>query len=99
MLSFKKFIETTEAYQIDIDKDYVSELDDLVRASKIFTIKHPEKMKNFLSKNIKEDEELKDLYQFKFLDRTKEDFKTKKTNTPLGYYAGYDFLKQVESPI
>jgi hypothetical protein len=23
----------------------------------------------------------------------------KKTNTPLGYYAGYDFLKQVNSPI
>jgi hypothetical protein len=23
----------------------------------------------------------------------------KKTNTPLGYYAGYDFLKQINSPI
>lgn len=99
MFSFKKFIEMKEAYQIDIDKDYVSELDDLVRASKIFTIKYPEKMKKFLSKNIKEDENLKDLYQFKFLDKPRQDLQMKKTNTPLGYYAGYDFLKQIESPI
>jgi hypothetical protein len=45
------------------------------------------------------DEELNNLFKFKFLDKPKQDLGMKKTNTPLGHYAGYDFLKQVNSPI
>ncbi len=99
MLSFQKFINVKEAYQVDIDQDYTTEIDDLVQASKIFTIKNPQKMKKFLSKNIENDEELKNLFKVKFLDKPKQDLGIKKTNTPLGHYAGYDFLKQVNSPI
>jgi len=99
MLSFQKFVNIKEAYQVDIDQDYTTEIDDLVQASKIFTIKNPQKMKEFLSKNIENDEELKNLFKIKFLDKPKQDLGMKKTNTPLGHYAGYDFLKQVNSPI
>ena len=100
MSSFKKFIQTKEAYQVDIDYDYVSELDDLIEAAKIFTIKKPEKMREFLEEQSKNDENLKNMYQFKFLDKTKQDNNIKKNiNTPLGYFAGYDFLKKVDSPI
>ena len=98
MLTFQKFIKLKEAYQVDLDLDYVTEIDELVKASKIFTIKYPDKMKEFLKKESENDEDLKNLLQLKFLDKTKEN-NIKKTNTPLGYYAGYDFLKQVNSPI
>lgn len=98
MYSFKKFLETKEAYQVDIDYDYVSEIDDIINAAKIFIIKYPEKMKEFLEKESKSDEDLKNLYQFRFLDKTRQDNFIKKTNTPLGYFAGYDFLQKINSP-
>jgi hypothetical protein len=99
MYSFKKFIEIKEAYQVDIEYDYVTELDDIINAAKIFTIKNPRKMKEFLEKESKNNEELKNLYQFKFLDKNKQFNDIKKTNTPLGYFSGYDFLQKIDSPI
>lgn len=98
MISFRKFIKLKEAYQVDIDYDYVSDLDDIINAAKIFIIKYPEKMKEFLDKETKNNEELKNLFQFKFLDKTKQDNFIKKTNTPLGYFTGYDFLNKINSP-
>lgn len=99
MYSFKKFIEIKEAYQVDIEYDYATELDDIINAAKIFTIKNPRKMKEFLEKESKNNEELKNLYQFKFLDKNKQFNDIKKTNTPLGYFSGYDFLQKIDSPI
>jgi len=99
MYSFKKFIKIKEAYQVDIEYDYVTELDDINNAAKIFIIKNPKKMKEFLEKESKNDEELKNLYQFKFLDKSNQLNNIKKPNTPLGYFAGYDFLQKIDSPI
>jgi len=56
-------------------------------------------MKEFLEKESKNDEELKNLYQFKFLDKSNQLNNIKKPNTPLGYFAGYDFLQKIDSPI
>ena len=98
MNSFKNFLKYKEAFQIGVDKDYQFDVNEVFQAAKIFTIKYPEKMRNFLIENSKHDSDLKDNMHFAFLLKNNQDYKENPIK-PLGDFVGFDILKPSESPI
>lgn len=98
MISFKNFFDQKEAYQVGVDKDYQFDINELFQAAKFFTIKYPEKMKDFLIKSSENDEDLKNNIHFSVILKNNDNYK-KIPVKPLGDFVGYDVLKPAESPI
>ena len=98
MKSFKNFLTQKEAFQVGVDKDYQFDIQEIFQAAKFFTIKYPEKMKNFLIENAEKDDELKDNIHFSVLMKNNSNYNDQPIK-PLGDFVGYDVLKPAESPI
>lgn len=98
MISFKNFFNHKEAYQIGVDKDYQFDINELFQAAKFFTVKYPEKMKEFLIKSSENDDELKDNIHFFTILKNNSNYKSLPVK-PLGDFVGYDVLKPTESPV
>lgn len=98
MDSFKNFLKYKEAFQVGVEKDYQFDVNELFQAAKVFTIKYPDKMKEFLIKNSENDSELKNNIHFTFLLKNNQEYQDKPVK-PLGDFVGYDALKPTESPM